>query len=64
MGDDAFFDAMRDWVRRHRFGFTTASRLIGHLQARADVDLAPVFGAYLADARRWPPPPTPAHRLD
>ena len=48
MGDDAFFDAMRGWVERNRHGFTTASRLLGHLASRTDADLTPVFDAYLA----------------
>ena len=63
MGNDAFFDAMRDWVRHHRFGFTTASQLLRHLQARADVDLAPIFAAYLGD-QPPPAPPTRSYRLD
>ena len=49
MGDAAFFVAMRDWVDRHRFGFTTGARLLGHLQSRTDADLGPIFDAYLAD---------------
>ncbi len=49
MGDEAFFGAMRDWVELHRFGFVTGERLLRHLQARTDADLAPIYRAYLAD---------------
>ena len=49
MGDESFFGAMRNWVSRHRFGFTTGGRLIGHLAASTDADLTPIFDAYLAD---------------
>jgi hypothetical protein len=48
MGDEAFFDAMRVWVVRNRFGFTTADRLLGHFVASTDANLAPIFDAYLA----------------
>jgi hypothetical protein len=53
MGDDAFFDAMRSWVARHRFGFTNGDRLLGHLQARTDADLLPIFRGYLRAAEPW-----------
>ena len=49
MGDDAFFDAMRDWVELNRFGMTSGDRLLGHLSASTDAELAPIFGAYLAE---------------
>ncbi len=49
MGDEAFFGAMRDWVLRQRFGFTTGGRLLGHLASRTDADLTPIFDAYLVD---------------
>ncbi len=49
MGDDAFFGAMRSWVRRNRFGFTREAQLLGHLAASTDADLRPIFDAYLAD---------------
>jgi hypothetical protein len=49
MGEDAFFDAMRAWIDRHRFGFVTGDRLLRHFQSRTDADLGPVFRAYLAD---------------
>jgi peptidase M1-like protein len=49
MGDDAFFDAMRDWVAGRRFGIGTGARLLGLLQGRTDADLGPIFDAYLAD---------------
>jgi hypothetical protein len=49
MGNDAFFGAMRDWVAQRRFGIATGARLLGHLQARTDADLGPIFDAYLAD---------------
>jgi hypothetical protein len=49
IGDDAFFDAMRAWVARNRFGFVSGDDLLGRLQAAADTDLAPMFDIYLAD---------------
>ena len=49
MGDEAFFDAMRSWVARHRFGTVTGDRLLGHLERRTDADLGAIFDAYLAD---------------
>jgi Peptidase family M1 domain len=49
MGDDGFFDAMRDWLELNRFGMTSGDRLLGHLTARTDADLVPIFDAYLAD---------------
>ncbi len=55
MGEDAFFGAMRDWVSRYRFGFTTGDRLLGHLASRTDADLTPIFDAYLADYEVVPP---------
>ncbi len=55
MGDDAFFDAIRSWVARHRFGFVAGDRLLGHLEARSAVDLRPIFGAYLARPEAWRP---------
>ena len=61
MGDPAFFDAMRSWVTRHRFGMTTGSRLLGHLDARTDADLEPIFRLYLADYEVVAP--KPAHTL-
>jgi len=58
MGADAFADAMRSWVARHRFGFVTQAQLLRHLQARADADLQPIFDAYLTNAvvERFSPP--------
>ena len=50
MGAETFAGAMRSWVTRHRFGFVTQEQLLRHLQARTDVDLGPIFGAYLGDA--------------
>jgi len=55
MGDEAFFDAMRSWVTRHRYGFVSADRFLGHLQAQADADLRPIFAAYLDDPTPWRP---------
>jgi hypothetical protein len=49
MGDEPFFDAMRRWISGNRFGFTTGDRLLGHLAASTDANLAPVFDAYLVD---------------
>ena len=47
MGDDGFFRAMRRWVAQNRHGFTTGSRLLGHLTVSTDADLVPIFDAYL-----------------
>ena len=55
MGDDAFFDAMRDWVELNRFGMTTGDRLLGHLTASTDAELTPIFDAYLADYEVFAP---------
>ena len=55
MGDDAFFDAMRDWVGLNRFGMTTGDRLLGHLTASTDAELTPIFDAYLADYEVFAP---------
>jgi hypothetical protein len=63
MGDDAFFGAMREWISRHRHGVATGARLLGHLQARTDAALGPIFDAYLADYEvAWPRPGGRTHR--
>jgi hypothetical protein len=49
MGDDAFFDTMRDWVEINRYGMTSGDRLLGHLSASTDKDLTAILDAYLAD---------------
>ncbi len=49
MGDEAFFGAMREWVRANQHGFTTGRGLLRHLQASTDADLDPIFRSYLAD---------------
>lgn len=60
MGDQAFFDAMREFVERYRHRVITARRLLDHLQRRADADLEPIYRAYLAasppESRRAPLP--------
>ena len=48
MGDEAFFGAMRDFVDEHRHGVVTTRRLLGHLQASSDADLAPLYRAYMS----------------
>ena len=48
-GDDAFFAAMREWVAANRHGMTTARGLLLHLEASTDVDLEPIYRAYLTD---------------
>ena len=50
MGDERFFDAMRTWVARHRYGFTSGNQLLRHLDASTAVDLRPVVRGYLQDA--------------
>jgi len=63
MGDDAFFRAMRRWVAQNRHGFTTGSRLLGHLTDSTDTDLEPIFDAYLVDyVVRIAPEPASASR--
>ena len=47
MGDDAFFAALRQHIDANRFGMTTTRRLLAHLQASTDADLAPIFARYL-----------------
>jgi aminopeptidase N len=47
MGDDAFFAALRQHIDANRFGMTTTRRLLAHLQASSDADLAPIFARYL-----------------
>ncbi|HEX7196162.1 MAG TPA: M1 family aminopeptidase [Candidatus Limnocylindria bacterium] len=59
MGDRAFFDAMRRWIAANRFGFTTADRLLGHLAASTDANLAPIFDAYLVEYDVLAPRPRP-----
>ena len=57
MGDDAFFDAMRDWVEREQHGFASARDLLRLWMRRTDADLLPIYARYLenADPRpyRW-----------
>ena len=48
-GAAPFFASIRDWVDQHRFGFVTGDRLLRHLQAGTDADLAPIYAAYLAE---------------
>ena len=48
MGEEAFDDALRSWVRRNRFGFVTEARLLGHLVAHSGVDLTGIFDLYLS----------------
>jgi hypothetical protein len=55
MGDAAFFDAMRAWVERNRYGFVTADRFLGHLAVASAADLQPIFAAYLAEPKVTPP---------
>lgn len=49
MGDEAFFDAMRSWVTRHRYGFVTGERFLAHLDASTTADLRSIFAAHLDD---------------
>ena len=49
MGDDGFFDGMRQWVELNRFGMTSGDRLLGHLTASTDAELTSIFDTYLAD---------------
>jgi Peptidase family M1 domain len=55
MGDESFFDAMRSWVARNRYGFVGANQFMTHLDAATPVNLYPIFAAYLEDPVRWRP---------
>jgi hypothetical protein len=65
MGDEAFFRAMRRWVTQNRHGFTTGSRLLGHLSGSTDANLEPIFEAYLGDyeLRTAPTPPSASRTI-
>jgi hypothetical protein len=58
MGEEAFFTAMRSWVADHQYGFVGARELLRHWQASTNVDLEPIYRAYLAnlDATLRKPP--------
>ncbi len=62
MGDEPFFEAMRDFVDRYRHRVITGERLLDHLERRADVDLEPIYRAYLGGVRPEPRGATPEHR--
>lgn len=47
MGADEFFAAMREFIERYRHDLVTGSALLDHLQRRSDVDLQPLYRAYL-----------------
>ena len=49
MGDEAFFDAMRTWVARNRYGFVSTDRFLAHFDAATTANLRPTFAAYLDD---------------
>ena len=49
MGEDVFFAAMRSWVASQQHGFVTARELLRYWQAATDVDLEPIYRAYLAN---------------
>jgi hypothetical protein len=50
MGDGPFFDAMRDWVARHRHGFVRGRGLLRHWVGASDADLQPIYDRYLDGA--------------
>lgn len=58
MGEETFFGALRSWLRRQRFAFVTEAELLGHLAARSDRDLRPIYDAFLADYAVSTPRPT------
>ena len=47
MGNAAFFDAMRDWVQRHRHGLVRGRALLRHWVGATDADLQPIYDRYL-----------------
>jgi len=65
MGDGPFFDAMRDWVSRHRHELVRGRALLRHWVGATDADLRPIYDRYLdgptvqlpftLDRRRGPP---------
>jgi hypothetical protein len=50
MGDGPFFDAMRDWVDRHRHGLVRGRALLRHWANASDADLQPIYDRYLDGA--------------
>jgi hypothetical protein len=63
MGDAAFFEAMRGWVARNRYGFATEAELLGHWSARSGADLVPIYERYLSEYEvAVPKPPTTLRR--
>ncbi len=49
MGDEPFFDAMRSWVTRNRYGFVSTDRFLAHFDTATTTNLRPIFAAYLDD---------------
>lgn len=47
MGDESFFDAMRDWVERHRHGFVRGRALLRHWAGASERDLRAIYDRYL-----------------
>jgi aminopeptidase N len=47
VGDEDFFDAMRDWVDRHRHGYVRGRALLRHWLRSTDADLEPIYERYL-----------------
>ena len=50
MGDETFFDAMREWVARNRHGFVRGRSLLRHWARSTDADLRPIYARYLDGA--------------
>jgi len=59
VGDDAFFDAVRTWVAKHRYGTVTTAMFETHAAAAAGTDLSGLFDAWL---RQRPLPALPPAR--
>lgn len=47
MGDNAFYDAVRDYYATYRFKQATPANLLATLQKHTATDLQPIFAAYL-----------------
>ncbi|MGZ4502751.1 MAG: M1 family metallopeptidase [Nocardioidaceae bacterium] len=47
LGDDAFFALLRSWVAEHAHGTVSTAQFTTHAQAHSDVDLTPLFDAWL-----------------
>ncbi len=54
MGDEAFFNFLRDYTQTHRYEIATGEDFYNTLKQHTDADLSPIFGTYFTA-----PPGTP-----